>query len=165
VKAMRYATVGLRLVVGCMAFRIPLTPRATGSIRLDMSTCGLGELERYAEIFKALSSPHRLAIFLRLVAYCPPGTTCAFDREIRECVGDVGRDLGIARTTVSHHVKELRRAGLLKVERRGRNIECRLGDETVRALIDLLSGHSKLKIHSPCNTVQAVSRKGARTMK
>lgn len=130
-----------------------------------MSTYELEDLERFAEIFKALASPHRLAIFLRLVAHCPPGTTCAFDREIRECVGDVGKDLGIARTTVSHHVKELRRAGLLKVERRGRNIECRLGDETVRALIDLLSGHLELKTHSPEEALQVGSPKGARMVK
>lgn len=112
---------------------------------LDMST---DDLQKFAEIFKALSNPHRLAIFLRLMSNCPPGKTCTFDEEIRECVGDVGKDLGIARTTVSHHVKELRRAGLLKVERRGRNIECWLGDETVRELIDLLSGHAKLEVDS-----------------
>lgn len=114
----------------------------------DMSTHGLDELEKYAEIFKALASPHRLAIFLRLLALCPPGKTCAYDEEIRECVGDIGTDLGIARTTVSHHVKELRRAGLLRVEKRGRKVECHLGDETVRALIDLLSGDLKLETHS-----------------
>lgn len=118
-----------------------LTGGSVSFICLDMST---DELQKFAEIFKALSNPHRLAIFLRLVSNCPPGKTCTFDEEIRECVGDVGRDLGIARTTVSHHVKELRRAGLLKVERRGRNIECWLGYETVCALIDLLSGHVQL---------------------
>jgi DNA-binding transcriptional ArsR family regulator len=112
-------------------------------ICLDMSTYAPQELQRFAEIFKALSNPHRLAIFLRLLTNCPPGTTCAFDDEIKECVGEVGKDLGIARTTVSHHVKELRRAGLLRVERRGRNIDCRLGDDTVRTLIDLLSGRSE----------------------
>ncbi|MDQ7783560.1 MAG: metalloregulator ArsR/SmtB family transcription factor [Desulfomonilaceae bacterium] len=105
-----------------------------------MSTYLPHELERFAEIFKALSTPNRLAIFLRLVARCPPGTSCAYDEEIRQCVGDVGKDLGISRTTVSHHVKELRRAGLLHVERRGRNIECWVDDQTVLFLADLLTG-------------------------
>lgn len=126
---------------------------------IDMSTYDAQELERFAEIFKALASPHRLAIFLRLVELCPPGKTCAYDEEIRECVGDMGKDLGIARTTVSHHVKELRRAGLLKVEKHGRKIECHLGDETVRDLIDLLSGDLKLEIHSTGGQLQAGSRK------
>lgn len=125
-----------------------MTQQKIWFICLDMSTYHPPELERLAEIFKALSSPHRLAIFLRLVTNCPPGKTCAYDEQIRECVGDVGKDLGIARTTVSHHVKELRRAGLLTVEKRGRKIECRLGDETVRDLIDLLSGNLKPETHS-----------------
>ena len=105
-----------------------------------MLTYAPENLERFAEIFKALSNPNRLAIFLRLMSRCPPGTSCEFDDEIRECVGDVGQDLGIARTTVSHHVKELRRAGLLRVERRGRKIECWVDGETVLALTDLLTG-------------------------
>jgi ArsR family transcriptional regulator len=124
-----------------------------------MSTYESPELGRFAEIFKALSNPHRLAIFLRLVSHCPPGTSCAFDEEIRECVGDVGKDLGIARTTVSHHLKELRRAGLLRVERRGKKIECRLGDETVRALIDLLSGQLTWETLSEDTPLQAGSKK------
>ncbi len=105
-----------------------------------MWTYSPDELERFAEIFKALSNPNRLAIFLRLISRCPPGTSCTFDEEIRECVGDVGQDLEIARTTVSHHVKELRRAGLLRVERRGRNIDCWVDGEAVLFLADLLTG-------------------------
>ncbi|MFC1835244.1 ArsR/SmtB family transcription factor [Thermodesulfobacteriota bacterium] len=109
------------------------------------------ELEEFAEMFKALSNPNRLAIFLRLISRCPPGTSCAFDEEIRECVGDVGQDLGIARTTVSHHVKELRKAGLLRVERRGRNIECWVDGETVLFLSDLLTG--RLPVEAKCKKV------------
>jgi len=123
-----------------------------------MSTYSPNEIERFAEIFKALSTPNRLAIFLRLISRCPPGTSCAFDEEIRECVGDVGRDLGISRTTVSHHVKELRRAGLLRVERRGRNIECWVDDETVLFLADLLTG----RLHPDSNTGNPVRESGGR---
>lgn len=117
-----------------------LTRNGFWSICLHMLTRSPQELDEFAEMFKALSNPNRLAIFLRLISRCPPGTSCAFDEEIRECVGDVGQDLGIARTTVSHHVKELRRAGLLRVERRGRNIECWVDGETVLILANLLKG-------------------------
>ncbi len=123
-----------------LKLRISLTARGDSSKRGHMSTRSQEELERFAEVFKALSNANRLAIFLRLVSRCPPGTSCRFDAEIRECVGDVGQDLGISRTTVSHHVKELRRAGLLRVERVGRNVECRLDGETVLFLADLLTG-------------------------
>jgi ArsR family transcriptional regulator len=124
-----------------------------------MSTYSPNEIERFAEIFKALSTPNRLAIFLRLTSRCPPGTSCAFDEQIRECVGDVGKDLGISRTTVSHHVKELRRAGLLRVERRGRNIECWVDDETVLFLADLLTG----RFHSETNSKNPVREAGGRS--
>jgi ArsR family transcriptional regulator len=81
------------------------------------------EIERFADIFKALSNPHRLIIFMRL-ACCPPEGPCGTDAEIEECVGKVGKDLGLAPSTVSHHIKELRRAGLINMKRRGQNVVC-----------------------------------------
>jgi len=55
------------------------------------------DLQRYTAIFKALSNPHRLAIFLRLIRCCEPGTTCGVDGAGCVCVGELGRDLGIVR--------------------------------------------------------------------
>ena len=56
------------------------------------------------------------------------------DGQICECVGTLGKDLGIAPSTVSHHVKELCRAGLIKMKRRGQTIECQLDAETLNSL-------------------------------
>ena len=39
-------------------------------------------------------------------------------------MGDIAGELDIAPSTVSHHLKELRRSGLLHMERNGRTIEC-----------------------------------------
>ncbi len=58
--------------------------------------------------------------------------------EARRYVGELGKELNIAPSTVSHHIKELRRAGIIVVERRGKNIECRVNEESVQALRDLL---------------------------
>ncbi len=90
--------------------------------------------DRFAEMFKALSNPHRLSIFLRLTSCCTPGGSCSTDAEPCECVGELGRDLGIAASTVSHHIKELHQAGLIRMERRGQRIECWVDPETVNAL-------------------------------
>mgnify|MGYP003905405807 CR=1 FL=1 len=40
------------------------------------------------------------------------------------CVGELGKDLNIVASTISHHMKELRQAGLVRMERRGQRIEC-----------------------------------------
>jgi len=105
-----------------------------------MSNQRTQELERFAEMFKALSNPHRLAIFLRLISCCPPGTKCVSDAEARRFVGQLGEELDIAASTLSHHIKELRRAGLLRVERRGKNIECWVDADVVAELAELLAG-------------------------
>lgn len=91
-------------------------------------------------MFKALSNPHRLEIFVRLADCCPNGAMPIADSEATRFVGQLGEDLGIAPSTVSHHVKELRQAGLITVERRGKNIECRLNVDVVRTLAAVLEG-------------------------
>jgi len=75
------------------------------------------------EMFKALSNPHRLALFYRLMNCCAPGTKCGVEAE-RFCVGELGEGMDIAPSTLSHHLKELNRAGLIQMERRGKNVEC-----------------------------------------
>jgi ArsR family transcriptional regulator len=94
--------------------------------------------EKFAEMFKALSNPHRLKIFLRLVSCCQPGTVTSINTSMESegcaCVGELGQDLGIVPSTISHHIKELRQAGLIHMERRGQKIECWVDPETVAAL-------------------------------
>ncbi len=75
------------------------------------------------EMFKALSNPHRLELFYRLMNCCSPGTKCGVEEE-RFCVGELGEGMNIAPSTLSHHLKELHRAGLIQMERRGKNVEC-----------------------------------------
>ncbi len=99
-------------------------------------------VHRFAEVFKALSNPNRLHIFLRLVSCCPPGTKCISDTARQLCVGELGQNLEIDPSTVSHHLKELRRSGLIRRERRGKNILCWVDPETVLAVANLLTGYS-----------------------
>ena len=75
-------------------------------------------------MFKALSNAHRLALFHRLMYCCAPGTACRVDEAVRYNVGELGEGLDIAPSTLSHHLKELKRAGLVQMERRGKNVEC-----------------------------------------
>jgi len=90
--------------------------------------------QQQAEMFKALSNPHRLALFNRLMTCCAPGTKCNPDEAVRFCVGELGKGLDIAPSTLSHHLKELNRAGLVNMERRGKNVECWLEPQVLKNL-------------------------------
>jgi ArsR family transcriptional regulator len=87
-----------------------------------------------AEAFKALSNPHRLRIFQQLMQCCTPGTVCSADVAAKHCVGDLGNGLNIAASTLSHHIKELSRAGLIRMERRGQHVDCWVEPEAVEKL-------------------------------
>ena len=95
-------------------------------------------IEHYAEMFKALSNPNRLKIFMKLTSCCEPGTVASINNSTGEtgcaCVGELGRDLGIVASTISHHIKELRQAGLIRMERRGQKMECWIDPKTLTAL-------------------------------
>jgi DNA-binding transcriptional ArsR family regulator len=82
------------------------------------------DLDRFAEMFKALSHPKRLEIYLRLVRCCPATPFASTTEEFGACVGELGQDLALAPSTVSHHIKELRRAGLITCERQGQTVRC-----------------------------------------
>ena len=85
-------------------------------------------------MFKALSSPQRLRIFLKLVDRSCPSRCDSTDEGMCRCVGDLARDLGVASSTVSHHLKELRQAGLMCVARRGQKIECWICESSLELL-------------------------------
>lgn len=99
-----------------------------------MSNNRIIDIPRYAEIFKALSNPCRLTIFLRLVECYAPGTNICGSEGTCECIGELGKDLGIVPSTVSHHIKELHRAGLIQSQRRGQSIECWVSPEVLHEL-------------------------------
>lgn len=76
-------------------------------------------------MFKALSNPHRLEIFAKLASCCTPGTVHKVDEQMEAMfVGELAEGLGIAPSTVSHHLKELSHAGLVKMARQGKFVEC-----------------------------------------
>ena len=100
-----------------------------------MSNNRNSKIEQFAEMFKALSNPHRLKILMRLANCCGPKAACdANSDQMKECVGKLGKDLGIVPSTVSHHIKELHRAGLIRMERCGQNIDCWVDEETLQSL-------------------------------
>jgi ArsR family transcriptional regulator len=104
-----------------------------------MSNNKIRSITRLAGYFKALSHPHRLRIFLQLFARCRPGVGCCPCSTVSACVGELGSPLGISPSTVSHHLKELRQSGLLKMQRRGKNVDCWVDPRVLQDLALLFS--------------------------
>jgi DNA-binding transcriptional ArsR family regulator len=127
-----------------------------------MSNIRDDEVERLAAAFAALSNPQRLRMFIKLASSCcAPGE--GPERAEGCCrAGEVGAGLDLAASTASHHLKELRRAGLMHVERQGRRIECSASEETLQRLAAFLSawaGRRPPAGRAPA-VVHRVSRKG-----
>lgn len=99
-------------------------------------------IEYYAKQFKALSNPHRLALFQRLATCCPPGTLCMVDEAARYCVSQLGEGVDIAPSTLSHHLKELNRAGLIQMARKGKQVECWVEPQILDQLASFFGGSS-----------------------
>ena len=110
-----------------------------------MSKYQIADTDHFTEMFKALSNPHRLSIVMRLACPSAQMKAATTDAQICECIGILGKDLGIAPSTVSHHIKELCRAGLIKMKRRGQNIECQVDLETLNSLAAFFKQLSNIK--------------------
>ncbi len=84
-----------------------------------------------ARIFKALGDPTRLAIF-ELVRDC--GREGCTEDEAAASLSQMAERFGLSLSTVSHHVKELREAGLITCEKRGQRLYCRVDDKVLEQL-------------------------------
>lgn len=83
-------------------------PAATCCVPLGASDLSDEEAVATAAVFKALADPHRVRIVNLLAS---AGTAV--------CVCDLTPTLGISQPTVSHHLKKLLTAGLVRREQRG----------------------------------------------
>jgi len=105
-----------------------------------------GEKLDTAAMFRALGDPTRLHIFEFLRSCCCPvavGETGEVRPVDGPTVGEVCCHVSGAsqiNSTISHHLKELRLAGLITVERRGKNMICGVRQDAVEALIAYLGG-------------------------
>ena len=83
------------------------------------------------KIFKALGDPTRLAIF-ELVRTC--GTDGCAESDASDSLSQIAERFGLSLSTVSHHVKELRNAGLISCEKRGQRLFCTVDAEVLDQL-------------------------------
>lgn len=87
------------------------------------------ELKEAAVALSALAQPSRLEVFRLLVTRGDDGL----------CAGDLSKQLGIPKPTLSFHLKELSHAGLINSERHGRSIIYSLNVTGMSSLMSFLT--------------------------
>jgi len=103
----------------------------------------------FAAMFRALGDPTRLRIFAFLRDCCCPVAVeeTGGVRPVQgPTVGEVCCQITGAEkinSTISHHLKELRLAGLITVERHGKNMICGINHRAVERLAAYLSGETR----------------------
>jgi ArsR family transcriptional regulator len=106
-----------------------------------------------AALFKALGDPTRLGIF-QMLRCCPAdggGVEVDEQGQVRPTgslsVGEVCCRIGGSTSTISHHLKELRLAGLIRMEKRGRWIYCSVNPEALGAIRAFVEGEGLEACH------------------
>ncbi|HEX8875989.1 MAG TPA: metalloregulator ArsR/SmtB family transcription factor [Phycisphaerales bacterium] len=102
--------------------------------------------ESVARALAAIGSPVRLRLLLELASCCAPGSSCdpgaggcctPADSE-ESCVGRIAEAVHVAPSTVSHHIKELRDAGVIWCLKQGRRVCCGIDAETLASVREIV---------------------------
>ena len=84
--------------------------------------------------FKALSNPNRLQMYLELLQQRQTVVDSGTEKECRCGLTELMTKLNVGAPTVSHHVKELVNARLIRFERQGKYLTCFLNEDMRRQL-------------------------------
>ena len=94
------------------------------------------QIPRYADMLAAMGTESRLRIMRLLLSAHPEGLV----------VGDIGTDLGIPSSTLSHHLDKLKHEDLVRVRREGTFLWYSANAEALQELLGL--AHRWLKLLS-----------------
>ena len=83
---------------------------------------------RYADMFAAMGAEPRLRIMRLLLSEHPDGLV----------VGEIGSELGMAGSSLSHHLDKLKNEGLVSVKRESTFLRYSANTETLQALLGFL---------------------------
>jgi len=86
------------------------------------------EVSRYADMFAAMGSEPRLRIMRLLLAAHPDGMV----------VGEIGTELDVTASTLSHHLDKLKNEDLIRVQREGTFLRCSANTAVLEQLLGFL---------------------------
>jgi len=87
-----------------------------------------------AKVFKALSNPNRLELYLKIIE----NQETSYKASCGCLIYDIAETLNIGAPTISHHLKELTNAELIFTERQGKFLLARVNEEMVEEVSELL---------------------------
>ncbi|WP_206684023.1 ArsR/SmtB family transcription factor [Pontibacter beigongshangensis] len=92
------------------------------------------DINKMTRIMKALANENRLELYLQIwqqKKVAVPESDCF--------VSDIAAKMNIGAPTISHHIKELESAGLIRVQKVGKQLTASINDETKRYLREAFS--------------------------
>jgi DNA-binding transcriptional ArsR family regulator len=90
------------------------------------------DVKRLSRVFKALSNPNRLQLFVNLL---DESRLDLAKGRVHDCfLTQLLDNLKVGAPTVSHHVKELADAGLIDTQREGKQLICSVKPEAMTEL-------------------------------
>ncbi len=93
-----------------------------------MTTIDVDPIARYADMLGALGAEPRLRIVRLLLQSHPQGLV----------VGEIGAELGITPSTLSHHLDKLKNEGLVSVKRESTFLRCTANTEALQDIVGFL---------------------------
>ena len=96
---------------------------------MDMTTTPVADqVAKYADMMSAMGTEPRLRIMRLLLSAHPHGLV----------VGEIGEELGIPGSTLSHHLEKLKIEGLVSVQREGTYLRYAANSESLEELLAFL---------------------------
>ena len=104
-------------------------------------TGGRGKAEvDLARVFRALSDPTRLAIYQAIRS---GGGGVYSPEQLESSISGIAARFSVSLSTVSHHIKELRNADLVRCHKRGQTVYCTPNTEILEEVERFLRGVKK----------------------
>jgi ArsR family transcriptional regulator, arsenate/arsenite/antimonite-responsive transcriptional repressor len=94
----------------------------------DPAGTPLEDISAFADMFAAIGSEPRLRIVRLLLGAHPDGLV----------VGDIAEELGVAASTLSHHLEKLKHERLVRVQREGTFLRYSADTSSLQALLGFL---------------------------
>ena len=88
----------------------------------------ISEINKMAELFRALNDATRIKILVQLL-----------QEEI--CVTDISRNLGITESSISHHLQVLKMNHLVQRKKKGKFVFYQVTDEYIKQILELALDH------------------------